>query len=143
MSVVEAGQTVNVHYVGTFDDGAEFDSSRGRNQTLTFQVGSGQMVSGFDAALVGMEVGEKKNIHLSPAEAYGDINPDAVQTVPLTAFPEDFKPVANATVYGQNESGQKILARVKDFDTHTATLDLNHPLAGKSLNFEIELVSVG
>ena len=143
MSAVEAGQTVNVHYVGTFDDGTEFDSSRGRNQTLTFQVGAGKMIPGFDAALVGMEVGEKKNIHLSPAEAYGDVNPNALQVVPKTSFPADFNPVVDATVHGQNESGQQMLAKIKNFDAHTITLDFNHPLAGKPLSFEIELVSVG
>jgi len=142
MSKVEKGQIVKVHYTGTFDDGSEFDSSHSRNQPLTFEVGSGQMIPGFDAALPGMEVGEKKSIHLDPAEAYGPSNPAAVQVVPKNVFPPDFKPIVDATVAGQNQEGQQLMAKILSFDMHTITLDLNHPMAGKSLNFEIELLEI-
>jgi FKBP-type peptidyl-prolyl cis-trans isomerase 2 len=142
MSKVEKGQTVKVHYIGTFDDGVEFDSSHSRNQPLTFEVGSDQMIPGFDAALPGMEVGEKKNIHLEPDIAYGPTNPAAVQVVPKNVFPPDFKAIVGATVAGQNQEGKQLMAKILAFDMHTITLDMNHPLAGKSLNFEIELLEV-
>ena len=90
MTTVENGATVSIHYVGTFEDGTEFDSSHSRNQPLQFQVGSGQMISGFDAALPGMEIGEKKNITLAPDEAYGPHNPQAIQVFPKNVFPPEF-----------------------------------------------------
>jgi peptidylprolyl isomerase len=142
MSKVENGQTVNVHYIGTLDDGTQFDASRPRGQTLTFEVGSGQMIPGFDKAMVGMMVGETKTIALGPTEAYGDINPEAFQSAPRTTFPEGFQFVVNETVKGQDEAGHVISARIHTLEETTVTLDFNHPLAGKNLNFEIELVSV-
>ena len=142
MSKVEDGQSVSVHYVGTLEDGTEFDSSRSRGEVLSFQIGSGQLISGFNDAILGMQVGEKKSINLNPDEAYGPIDPSAVQTVPNEHFPTDFKPVQGATVVGQNELGQQMMARIEDFNDAAVTLDFNHPMAGKSLNFEIELMSI-
>ena len=142
MSKVENGQTVNVHYVGTLDDGTQFDASRPRGETLTFQVGSGQMIPGFDKAVVGMTVGETKTIALEPTDAYGTINPEGFQSTPRSAFPEGFQFMVNETVQGQDETGRVISARIHTVEEATITLDFNHPLAGKNLNFEIELVSV-
>ncbi len=142
MSKVENGQNISVHYVGTLDDGTEFDSSRTRNEELTFEVGSGQLIEGFNNAVIGMQVGETKKITLSPEEAYGPLNPEAVQTVPTNLFPETFEPVVGATVVGQNELGQQMMAKIEDFNDESITLDFNHPMAGKSLNFEIELMSI-
>lgn len=142
MTTVENGNTVTVHYRGTFEDGTEFDSSHNRDKPLQFQVGSGQMISGFDKALIKMETGEKKNITLSPDEAYGSHQPEAIQVFPKNVFPPDFVPEAGATVAGQNPNGQPMLAKIVTFDTHTITLDLNHPMAGKTLNFEIELLQI-
>jgi len=143
MSKVETGQTVNVHYTGTFDDGTKFDSSHDRGQTLSFQVGSGQVVPGFDSALLGMSVGDTKTVNLTPEDAYGQPVAEAVQEVPMTAFPEDMKLTAGVTIMGQNEMGQQMMGRVVTLTDETATIDFNHPLAGKNLNFEIELVSIG
>jgi len=142
MTTVENGNTVSVHYVGTFEDGTEFDSSHSRDKPLTFEVGSGQMIPGFDAALPGMTVGEKKQLTLEPDSAYGNHNPEAVQVFPKNVFPENFSPIEGATVTGQNPQGQPTMAKIITFDTHTVTLDLNHPMAGKTLNFEIELLEV-
>lgn len=142
MSKVENGQTVNVHYVGTLEDGTQFDASRPRGQTLTFQVGSGQMIPGFDKAVVGMTVGETKAVTLEPVDAYGDTNPSAIQPTPRAAFPEGFEFTLNEMVQGQDEAGRVVSARIHALEDDTVTLDFNHPLAGKSLNFEIELVSV-
>ena len=142
MSNVNEGQTVSLHYIGTFDDGTEFDSSRGRGQPLTFQVGSGQVIPGFDTAVRTMSVGETQDVRIEAAEAYGEVNPDAYQTVPRDMFNPEMELVVDATVYGQNEGGQQMMARIVEFDDNSVRLDLNHPLAGKPLNFNIELLSV-
>lgn len=142
MSTVTTGQTVQVHYVGTFNDGTEFDSSHSRGEPITFQVGAGQMISGFDSAVVGMAAGDSKQIKITPADGYGEINPDAVQTVPLEAFPEDIELSEGVTVMGQNEMGQQMIAKVISLGDNEAVLDFNHPMAGKELNFNLELISV-
>lgn len=141
MSEVKTGQTVNVHYVGTLDDGTEFDSSRTRDQTLAFQVGSGQMISGFDLAVADMTVGETRTVTLAPGECYGEHRPDLVQTFAKSVFPEGFAFVVGATVQGQAPTGQPILAKIVSATDDEAVLDFNHPLAGQNLTFEIEVVS--
>ena len=142
MSKVENGQVVSVHYVGTFDDGIEFDSSRTRGEALAFEVGAGQLIPGFEAALLGMTVGESKKITLTSSEAYGDVNPEAFQTTSRTAFPVEFELKVGEVVQGSNETGQPISARIHTLAGDDITLDFNHPLAGKNLNFEIELISI-
>ena len=131
MSKVENGQTVSVHYVGTLEDGTEFDSSRTREEPLAFQVGSGQLISGFNNAVVGMTMGETKTISLEPADAYGSVDPSAVHSVPTEMFPSDFKPVVGATVVGHNEQGEQMMAKIETFDEQGVTLDFNHPMAVK------------
>ena len=142
MSEVKTGNNVSVHYTGKFDDGTVFDSSHNRGQALTFTVGSGQMIAGFDNALVGMTVGETKTTVLEPADAYGDHNPEAIQTTPRSVFPEGLELKLNEVVRGKDEAGQIITARVHELNKESVVLDFNHPLAGKKLTFEIELVSV-
>ena len=143
MSKVENGQTVNVHYTGTFEDGTKFDSSHDRGETLSFQVGSGQVVKGFNDALLGMSVGDTKTIQLTPENAYGDPVQEAIQEVPMSSFPEGTELTEGVTIIGQNGQGQQMMGRVVGLTDTTATIDFNHPLAGKNLNFEIELVSIG
>jgi len=142
MSSVKDGQTVSVHYEGTFDDGTVFDSSRSRGTELTFQLGSGQLIAGFNDAVLGMEVGQTKKIHLEPKDAYGRVYEEAVKTMPRGVFPEEFELVEGATVQGQNEMGQQLLAKIMSYTDDEVTLDMNHPMAGKDLNFEIELLNV-
>ena len=142
MSEVKPGQSVSVHYTGKLEDGNIFDSSHNRDQTLTFTVGSGQMITGFDNALVGMTVGETKTVTLEPSEAYGDLNPEALQTTPRSVFPEGLELKLNELVRGRDQAGQVITARVHELEKDSVVLDFNHPLAGKKLTFEIELVSV-
>tara|TARA_Y100000310_G_scaffold205782_1_gene206120 strand:+ start:4360 stop:4791 length:432 start_codon:yes stop_codon:yes gene_type:complete len=142
MSKVENGQLVSVHYVGTLDDGIEFDSSRTRGEAIAFEVGAGQLIPGFEAALLGMTEGESKKISLASGEAYGDVNPEAFQTTSRTAFPVEFEFQVGAVVQGTNEAGQPISCRIHALVGDDVTLDFNHPLAGKNLNFEIELVSI-
>ena len=139
---VENGNTVSVHYRGTLNDGTEFDSSHSRGEPLSFQVGAGQMISGFDAALPGMAVGETKSITLTPDQAYGESNPEAITDVPKTSFPPDFNFQVDAMVQGQNDMGQPVVGTINEVKENDVTIDFNHPMAGKDLNFEIELVSI-
>ena len=136
------GRTVNVHYVGTFDDGTEFDNSRNRGEAITFEVGAGQMIQGFDSAIDGMTIGETKTVTLTPDEAYGQVDPNAFQTVPEEMF-ENFGDLnTGQTVTGVAQNGEQFAARIHSLQENTVTLDFNHPMAGKNLNFEVELVSV-
>jgi len=136
------GQKVNVHYVGTLDDGTEFDSSRTRGDTLSVEIGSGQLIPGFDEALNGMAIGEVKKVSLTPEEAYGEINSRAYEKVPRQAFPENMDLQVGGMVRGNSPTGQPVVAKIESMDEEGVILNMNHPLAGKSLNFEIELMSI-
>ena len=135
------GKKVKVHYEGTFNDGTKFDSSYDRGEPIEFTVGKGQMIKGFDAAVKDMEIGEIKNIHLMPEEAYGIADPANIMTLPLENLPgiEEFE--VGARVYVNSPMGPfpvTIAGKTED----TITLDANHEMAGKELNFKIELVSI-
>jgi FKBP-type peptidyl-prolyl cis-trans isomerase 2 len=142
MSKAEKGNTVKVHYQGTFSDGEQFDSSFDRGEPISFTVGQGQMIPGFDSATVGMKVGETKNITLGPEEAYGARDETAIQIVPKDLFPESFEFNIGETVQGTNSLGTPLVARLLSEQTETVTLDFNHPLSGRELNFKIELVDI-
>lgn len=131
-----AGDTVSVHYIGTLPDGTEFDASRPRGATLDFEVGAGRMISGFDAAVVGMKVGDVKTVTLDPVDAYGEVNPDAIQEVPLEDLPEGIE------VGVQLQTGDGRVVEVVEVRETTALLDFNHRLAGETLTFEIEMVAI-
>jgi len=139
---VKKGQMVSVHYVGTFDDGTEFDNSRVREEGVSFELGSGELITGFETAVTGMKVGDVKKVKLDPEEAYGEVNPGAFQTVSHTKFPPEFEFEVDGMVRGQDHMGQAVVARIDKVNEDTVVLDFNHPLAGKSLNFEIELLDV-
>ena len=141
-STVQSGQTVSVHYRGTLDDGSEFDNSRNRGEAMQVEVGSGQLIAGFDAALLGMTVGEVKNIHLGAEEAYGPTDDTAIQEAPKDLFPSGFVFKTGEMIQGQAPTGQPILAKIVEEKESTVVLDMNHPLAGKDLNFEIEIMSI-
>jgi len=136
------GKKVKVHYVGTLDDGTKFDSSRDRNEPLEFTCMAGQMIRGFDAAVAEMEVGEKVNIHLMPEEAYGMPDPNAIFTVAIAQLPGAEEVEVGQQVYLQNQYGQPFPVKVTAKDETNITFDANHEMAGKELNFEIELVEV-
>ena len=144
MKKAKTGSSVDVHYVGTFEDGTKFDSSIDRGETLTFEVGSGQVIRGFDSAVVGMSPGEKTTVSLTPDEAYGDRREEAVQEFPLSAFSDEMRSTLTegVTIMGQNEAGQQMMGKILSLEKTTAVIDFNHPLAGKNLNFEIELVDI-
>ena len=137
---VTNGQKVSVHYKGTFEDGTEFDNSRVRNQTLEFTVGAGEMINGFNDAIFGMTVGETKTFTLESNEAYGPRNEEAVQEVPRNAFDPEFEFITNEIIRGQTPDGP-FVAKILSVRDESVTLDFNHPLAGRDLTFEVELVS--
>ena len=131
------GKTVHTHYRGTFNDGSQFDSSYDRGEPLEFVCGAGQMIKGFDAAVADMEVGEIKNVHLSPIEAYGEHDPNAVARMPGAE-----RVSVGQRVFLRNAYGQPVPVKVVAKDETTITFDANHEMAGKELNFTIELVEV-
>ena len=137
-----AGKTCRVHYKGTFNDGTQFDSSYDRGEPLEFICGAGMMIRGFDAAVVDMEVGETIDIHLMPEEAYGMPDPDAILTFEIAQLSGSEDLEVGQKVYLTNAMGQPIPVTVTAKDDSTITLDANHEMAGKELNFKIELVEV-
>jgi FKBP-type peptidyl-prolyl cis-trans isomerase 2 len=134
------GQVVGVHYVGTFDDGTEFDNSRTRGNPLFFRVGERQVINGFETAVMGMSVGETKNFVVTPEQAYGHNDPNLLREVPRNNFPTDFAFKEGMVVEMKSPQGKPFPAQVTSFTQDAVTLDFNHPLSGKTLNFEIELV---
>lgn len=139
---VKEGDKVKVEYTGTFEDGTVFDSSEKHGQPLEFQVGSKQVVPGFEKALIGMEKDEEKEITLKPEEAYGDPNPELVKKIPKDQMPKD-KELKPGMMLGVGlPTGQQIPAMIKEVGDTEVTIDLNHPLAGKVLIFKIKLVEI-
>ena len=136
------GKTCRTHYRGTFNDGTQFDSSYDRGEPLEFVCGAGQMIKGFDAAVADMEVGEIKEVHLMPHEAYGESDPNAIITVEIAQMAGAESVNVGDRVYLQNMYGQPFPAVVAAKDETTVTFDANHEMAGKELNFTIELVEV-
>lgn len=136
------GKTCKTHYQGTFNDGTQFDSSYDRGEPLEFVCGAGMMIAGFDAAVADMEVGQVVQIHLMPEEAYGAADPEAIFTVPLSELPGAEELSAGQQVYLQNQMGQPFPVKVVAKDETSITFDANHEMAGKELNFKIELVEV-
>lgn len=136
------GKTCRTHYRGTFNDGTQFDSSYDRGEPLEFVCGAGMMIKGFDAAVANMKVGEVVNIHLSPSEAYGESDPQAIFTVEISRVPGAENVSVGQQVYLQDQLGRPFPVKVAAKDEKTITFDANHEMAGKELNFLIELVDV-
>ncbi len=141
MKKVQANDKVKVHYTGKLTDGEVFDSSLERDP-LEFTVGAGQMIKGFDEAVNGMELNEKKTVTIPSGEAYGDRNDQLIQEVPKNDLPADMKPEVGQTLVATNQDGQQTHVLVTGVEEATITIDANHPLAGKDLVFEIELVEI-
>lgn len=136
------GKTCRTHYRGTFNDGTQFDSSYDRGEPLEFVCGAGQMIRGFDAAVADMEVGQIVDVHLMPEEAYGMPDPNAVFTVEIAQLPGSENLEVGQQVYLSNQYGQPFPVKVAAKEETTITFDANHEMAGKELNFRIELVEV-
>jgi peptidylprolyl isomerase len=141
MTQVKSGDTVRIHYTGTLPDGSVFDSSEGRDP-LEFTVGSGQIIPGLDKALPGMEVGEKKKVEIAPEEAYGPVHEEARQAIPRADIPAEIPLEVGIQLQMQSPTGQVIPVTVTEITDQEVTLDANHALAGKTLVFDFEIVSI-
>ena len=142
MQQVKEGDVVKVHYTGKLTDGEQFDSSVGR-EPLEFTVGAGQMIKGFDVAVPGMTVGEKKTITIAPADAYGERTDEAIIQFPKSNVPADMQLQPGMQLTLSNQYGQPVPVIVVEVQEEVIVLDANHFLAGKELVFDIELVSIG
>jgi peptidylprolyl isomerase len=138
---VENGAYISVQYTGTLGNGDIFDSSQGR-QPLEIHMGAGQMIKGFEAQLMGMVLNEKKVFTLNPEDAYGQRNTDMMQSVPRSEVPPDLDVQVGMIVGLVNQEGHRIPALIVEMDDEQLTLDLNHPLAGETLTFDIEVVGI-
>lgn len=141
MPEAKSGNTVKVHYRGTLEDGTQFDSSRGR-EPLQFTLGEGRIIAGFETAVEGMSVGGTKTVTVPAADAYGPRREDFAREVPRDAIPDDIDLAEGMVLTAQGPEGQTLRFSVVDFDEQKVKLDANHPLAGKDLTFELELMEV-
>lgn len=138
---IQNGSRVKIHYIGKLDDGTVFDTSlqEGR-QPLEFTIGEGKMIPGFENGLLGMEIGEKKTISMSPSDAYGETRDDLLFEVPMTNVPPNVE--IGATLQAEFQDGNPVIFTVTEIKHDTVVLDGNHPLAGKNLTFDIEVVEL-
>lgn len=139
---VKNGDKVKIEYTGTLEDGTIFDSSADHGNPLEFEVGSGQVIKGFDDAILGMKEGEEKQFSIEPADAYGEHDPTLVQKVPREIFPQDAELVPGLLFEAGLPTGEKVPATITDVQGGIVSVDLNHPLAGKKLNFKIKVSTI-
>lgn len=142
MSTVENGMTIKVHYTGSLDNGEVFDSSKDR-EPLEVTLGQGQLIKGFENALLGMSLNEQKTVTIPPEEAYGFRDENALKSFPKEQLPPDLDVQVGQTVGLMSSQGQQIPATVVQVNEAGITVDLNHPLAGEPLTFELEVVQMG
>ena len=141
MSQAEIGNSVKVHYTGKLEDGTVFDSSRERDP-FSVKLGEGKVIPGFENGIVGMETGQTKTVVIPPEEAYGPHNKNLVLEVNDSEFPEDIAPEVGQSLQLKQADGRVVGVIITSINENIVTLDANHPLAGKSLTFEIELLEV-
>lgn len=142
MSQVKANDTVKVHYTGKLADGEVFDSSVDRGEPLEFTMGQGQLIPGFEEGLIDMKVSEKKTLNIPADKAYGDRRDELIQEVPKSQLPEDIKPEKGMALMSKTPDGREMPLVVAEVKDDSIVVDANHPLAGKDLIFDIELVEV-
>lgn len=135
------GDVVSVHYTGRLEDGSVFDRSR-ESEPLEFELGSGAVIEGFDQAVAGMEVGESREVRIAPEDAYGPRREEMQLEVPRSQLPDGMDPAEGEMLGIQVAPGQQAVARIVGVADESVTLDLNHPLAGETLVFDIELVAI-
>ena len=140
MAQVKSGDTVRVHYHGKLTNGTTFDSSEGRDP-LEFTVGSGQVIKGFDDAMLDMNIGDKKTVNIPVDNAYGQRSDDMMMEYPLAEFPAEMKPEIGMELHMSDNMGNVFPVVIMEIKEDSVVLDANHPLAGEDLVFEIELVS--
>ncbi len=142
MAQAKTGDTVKVHYTGRLDDGCVFDSSAER-EPLEFTIGTGQLIPGFDTAVLDMAPGESKTVRIPPDQAYGPYHEQMVVEADRGQFPPDLNPEIGQQFESTGEDGQSFVVTVTAIEGDKITLDANHPLAGRDLTFDIELVEIG
>jgi len=137
---IKKGDKIKVEYTGTLEDGTVFDTSEGK-APLEFEVGSGQIIKGFDEGVIGMNVGEEKDIKIEPKDAYGERNDQLLKKVPREQLPKEQEPKVGMMLLLKSPDGaQQVPAKITEVNDKEITIDLNHPLAGKTLNFKIKIV---
>lgn len=141
MSKAKDGDTVKVHYTGTLENGEVFDTSKER-EPLEFQLGQGQLIPGFEKAVIGMDEGESTTVDIPSNEAYGEVRDDLIINVPKDQLPDDVEPKIGMQLQVNQQNGQPIPVRITEVKDEELILDANHPLAGKDLKFEIKLLEV-
>lgn len=141
MQTVKSGDKVRVHYHGKLTDGSTFDTSEGR-EPLEFTVGNGQVIKGFDDAVLNMSVGDKITVNIPVDNAYGQRNDDMMMEYPKSEFPADMKPEVGMELHMSDNMGNVFPVVIEAVNDETVILDANHPLAGKDLTFDLELVSI-
>ncbi len=141
MTQAKDGSKVKINYTGKLDDGTVFDTSEGK-APLEFTLGSKQVIPGFETGITGMKVGEKKTIHIPADQAYGPHQKEMVIKAERKQLPPDLKPEVGQQLQMNHQNGQTFIVKVIEVDETTITLDGNHPLAGKNLTFDIELLEV-
>ena len=139
---VKEGNKVKIEYTGTLDDGTVFDSSEKHGKPLEFEVGSKKVIRGFEEAVKGMNEGEEKEVKLQPSEAYGDLNPAMVKKVPKEHLPKEQELKPGMVLLLNMPNGAQLPCQIKEVDDKEVTIDMNHPLAGKNLNFKIKIVEI-
>jgi peptidylprolyl isomerase len=139
--MIENGKTVKIHYTGTLDDGTQFDSSAGR-EPLEFEMGAGMVIPGFEKGVADMVVGEKKTIHIPAREAYGERREELVMQFERSQLPDGLDPEVGMGLQMQSAQGHPVPVTVTAMDEENITIDANHQLAGRNLNFELELVAI-
>jgi FKBP-type peptidyl-prolyl cis-trans isomerase 2 len=139
---IKIGDIVSVEYIGTLDNGGVFDSSELQGGPLEFKVGGGQVLQGFEDAILGMEIGDKKIIRLEPFQGYGEYDEKLVKTISRISIPHHEKLTKDTMLLVSLPDGSKIPASIKTITEETVTLDMNHPLAGEVLHFEIKVVGI-
>ena len=142
MIVVKKGDKVRVEYVGTLEDGTVFDSSEKHGEPLEFEAGVGQLIKGFDDAVLGMKKGEEKEVKIAPKDAYGEHNPELVKEMPRGLFPQNQDIKAGMVFMMGLQDGRQIPVKISQVSNDTITVDLNPLLAGKTLIFKIKIVAI-
>jgi len=141
MAEAKAGDTVKVHYKGTLEDGTVFDQSE-EGGPLEFTIGEGQIIPGFEEAVLGMNPGQSLEVTVPPEKAYGQHREDLVAAIDRAELPDDLNPELGQMLRVQTGGGQSMVVRIAELDDETITLDGNHPLAGEDLTFQIELLEI-
>ena len=142
MAAVKKGDKIKVEYTGTLDDGTVFDSSEKHGQPLEFEAGAGQVIPGFDQGVMGMEEGQEKTIDIAPAQAYGEYNKELLKPVPKTELPQGQEIKVGMVLGMKFPNGASFPAKVTEVGDKDVTVDLNHPLAGKTLHFKVKVVGI-